>query len=260
VREIHEEYVKAGAEILETNTYGASRPRLETFGLAGKPEEINRAGVKLARRGGGREGGCLRGRFDRAAGVRIEPLGPTSFAEARAHFEEQAAALAEAGVDLLLLETFGSVSELREALAAARRRRAGHGAGGADDDRRRRTSAGRHRTGDFTRFLDESPADVIGLNCSVGPKAMFEAVERMLALTKQAAERMPNAGHPDEGGGAEHLSEQPRSTCRSTRGGCCGRGCGSSAAAAARRRSTSGASGARRGACSRAAVAAGDGG
>jgi methionine synthase / methylenetetrahydrofolate reductase(NADPH) len=233
IREIHEEYVKAGAEILETNTYGASRPRLETFGLAGKLEEINRAGVKLAREAGGEKADVFVAGSMGPLGLHIEPLGPTSFAEARQSFAEQAGVLVEAGVDLLLMETFGSVTELREALAAAR------AAAGPElvlvaqmtigDDGRLLDGT---ELEDFTRFLDESPADVIGLNCSVGPKAMFEAVERMLALTKKPLSALPNAGHPTKVEGRNIYLSSPEYMSQYARrmlwagvrivGGCCG--------------------------------------
>src|SRR5580658_5133749 len=118
VRQIHLEYVKAGAEILETNTFGATRPRLGAFGLAPKVREINRAGVRLARETA--SGGVFVAGAVGPLGVRIEPLGPTSFDEARAAFREQIDALLEAGIDLLILETFGNLDELREAVMAAR--------------------------------------------------------------------------------------------------------------------------------------------
>ncbi|MBX5495426.1 MAG: homocysteine S-methyltransferase family protein, partial [Bryobacteraceae bacterium] len=107
VKEIHQDYVKAGAEILETNTFGANRVRLGAFGLAEKLREINRAGVKLAREAA-RENVYVAGAIG-PMGVQIEPLGPMSFAEARSVFREQAEALVEAGVDLLILETFCSL-------------------------------------------------------------------------------------------------------------------------------------------------------
>src|SRR3984957_8931381 len=118
VRQIHQEYVKAGAEIVETNTYGASRLRLGAFALGEKVNEITRAGVRIVREAA-KEQAWVAGAVG-PLGVRIEPLGPTSFAEARAAFREQTDALVEAGVDLLILETFGNLDELREAVAAAR--------------------------------------------------------------------------------------------------------------------------------------------
>jgi methionine synthase / methylenetetrahydrofolate reductase(NADPH) len=195
VRQIHQEYVKAGAEILETNTFGANRPRLAAFGMAEKLREINRAAVRLAREAA--QGGAFVAGAVGPLGVRIEPLGPTSFAEARAAFREQMEALVEAGVDLLILETFGNLDELREAVMAARETAGdelavvaqvtiddfGHLPGGADTDA-------------FTREIDSWPVDVIGLNCSVGPKATLETIERMLRLSSKPMSAMPNAGLP----------------------------------------------------------------
>src|ERR1035438_1494358 len=104
VRQIHREYVKAGAEILETNTFGANRARLAAFGMAEKLAAINQAGVRIAREAAGDNNVYIAGAMG-PLGVRIEPLGPTSFAEAREIFREQAAALIEGGADLLILET-----------------------------------------------------------------------------------------------------------------------------------------------------------
>jgi methionine synthase I (cobalamin-dependent)/5,10-methylenetetrahydrofolate reductase len=195
VRQIHGEYVKAGAEILETNTFGASRPRLAAFGMAEKLRDINCAGVRLAREAAA--GGPFVAGAVGPLGVRIEPLGPTSFDEARAAFREQIEALVEAGADLLVLETFANIDELRQAALAAREA-AGDGLavvaqvtiddygnlpGGAD-------------TETFTRDLDAMPVDVIGLNCSVGPKAMLETIERMMTWSSKPMSAMPNAGVP----------------------------------------------------------------
>src|SRR3954447_21572199 len=124
VRQIHQEYVKAGAEILETNTFGATNQRLAAFGMAEKLRDINRAAVRLAREAA-KDGPFVAGAVG-PLGVRIEPLGPTSFAEARAAFREQIEALVEAGVDLLIMETFGNLDELREAVLA------GYDASGGD--------------------------------------------------------------------------------------------------------------------------------
>jgi homocysteine S-methyltransferase len=195
VRQIHQEYVKAGAEILETNTFGASRPRLAAFGMAEKLKEINRAAVKLAREAA-KDGPFVAGAVG-PLGVHIEPLGPTSFAEARAAFREQIDALLEAGVDLLIMETFGNLDELREAVLAARDAAGkdiaviaqvtiddfGHLPGGTD-------------TETFTREMDSWPVDAIGLNCSVGPKATLETIERMVQFTGKPLSAMPNAGLP----------------------------------------------------------------
>ena len=195
VRQIHQEYVKAGAEILETNTFGANRMRLAAFGFAEKLRAINQAGVRLAREAA-RENAFVAGAVG-PLGAHIEPLGPTSFAEARAIFREQIEVLLDAGVDLLVLETFANLDELREALFAARE------AAGPDiaivaqvtiDDNG--NLPGGTEIEVFTRRLDEWPADVIGVNCSVGPKTTLETVERMMAYSSKPTSAMPNAGVP----------------------------------------------------------------
>jgi methionine synthase / methylenetetrahydrofolate reductase(NADPH) len=195
IRDVHQEYVKAGAEILETNTFGANRKRLSAFGFAEKVRLINQAGVRIAREAA-RDQAFVAGAVG-PLGIRLEPLGSTSFAEARAIFREQIEALVEAGVDLLVLETFRDINELREAILAARE------AAGPDiviiaqasieDDGTLRDGTS---TEDFTRRLDEWPVDVIGLNCSSGPKVMLETIEKMVHFTKKPLSAMPNAGLP----------------------------------------------------------------
>src|SRR6202167_3120865 len=118
IRDVHQDYVRAGAEIIETNTFGANRKRLAAFGFAEKMRQINQAGVRIAREAA-RDLAFVAGAVG-PLGVRLEPLGATTFAEARALFREQFAALVEAGVDLLILETFRDLDELREAILAAR--------------------------------------------------------------------------------------------------------------------------------------------
>jgi len=195
VRDIHQEYVRSGAEILETNTFGSNRVRLGAFGLAEKLRAINEAGVRLARQAAGNHS-FVAGAMG-PLGVKIEPLGPTSFAEARSVFREQAEALYAAGIDLIVLETFFELNELREAISAARE------VVGPDmvimaqvtveDDGRLRDGAS---TATFTKSLDEWPVDVIGVNCSAGPKVALETVEKMAALTAKPLSAMPNAGLP----------------------------------------------------------------
>ena len=231
VRGIHQDYIKAGSEILETNTFGANRVRLAAFGMAEKLKDINRAGVRLAREAA-RDTAFVAGAVG-PLGVRIEPLGPTSFAEARAAFREQVDALAEAGVDVLIFETFGNLDELREAVLAARDSIGdavpiiaqvtiddfGHLPGGAD-------------TETFTREMDSWPVDVIGLNCSVGPKATLETIERMLAVSSKPMSAMPNAGLPMRVEGRNMYLSSPEYMAQYARrmlwagvkivGGCCG--------------------------------------
>jgi methionine synthase I (cobalamin-dependent)/5,10-methylenetetrahydrofolate reductase len=195
VKETHQEYVKAGAEIIESNTFGGNRVRLAAFGLADKLQAINEAGVRLAREAAG-DLAFVAGAIG-PMGVRIEPLGQMSFGEAREIFREQAAALVGAGVDLLILETFYDLNEIREAIFAARE------VAGPDmvivaqvtinDDGNLRDGA---TPESYTKQLDEWPCDVIGLNCSVGPKATLETLEKMMQYSTKPLSAMPNAGLP----------------------------------------------------------------
>jgi len=231
VKEIHCEYVKCGAEILETNTFGANRLRLAAFGLAEKAAAINEAGVRLAREAA-RDSAFVAGAIG-PLGVRIEPLGPTSFAEARACFREQADALLGAGIDLMVLETFYDIREVREAIYAAR-----EAAGDEmvivtqvtiDDDGNMPDGTD---TETFTRILHELPVDVIGLNCSVGPKATLETLEKMIRYSSKPMSVMPNAGLPTKVEGRNIYLCSPEYMAQYARrflwagakivGGCCG--------------------------------------
>jgi methionine synthase I (cobalamin-dependent)/5,10-methylenetetrahydrofolate reductase len=201
VRDVHQEYVRAGAELIETNTFGANRKRLAQFGFADKVRLINRAGVRIAREAAG----FARNEGDQAfvaaaigpLGVRLEPLGSTSIGEARSIFREQIDALVEAGVDCLMLETFRDLNEVRAAVEAAR-----ESAGSEiviiahlsiEDDGLLQDGTSIEN---FTRALDAMPVDVIGLNCSSGPKVMLETLEKMGAFTSKPLSALPNAGLP----------------------------------------------------------------
>ena len=193
VKEVHLGYVKAGADVIETNTFGASRLRLQKFGLGDKVREINLAGARLAREVAGDDlhvAGSVG-----PLGLRLEPLGHTSLADARQAFREQIEALAEGGVDLIIVETMVDLREAQQALLAAR------DVSGLpvavqmtiQDDGSTPTGTSPE---DFTRQLDSWGADLIGLNCSVGPAAVLEALERMTVVTKKKLSAQPNAGMP----------------------------------------------------------------
>lgn len=231
VAQIHREYADAGAEILETNTYGANRVRLTGFGLAEKLEAINAAGVRLAReasRGGPFVAGAMG-----PLGVHLEPLGPTSFAEARTIFREQAEVLIASGADLLVLETFGDLNELREAILAAR------DAAGPDpiiiaqvavDDFGRLSGGAPIET--FAREMGALPVDVLGVNCSVGPKTTLEVIEKLAQHSSKPMSAMPNAGIPTRVEGRNIYLCSPEYMAQYSRrmlwagvkivGGCCG--------------------------------------
>ena len=231
VRGIHLEYVKAGAEIVETNTFGANRMRLEGFGLADRLRAINEAGVRIAREAAGDEA-FVAGSVG-PLGTHIEPLGPTSFSEAEAVFAEQVETLAEAGADLLIFETFSNLEELHAAVRAARRIAGDELAIVAQvtiDDYGNLRDGTDTRT--FTRHMDQWPADVIGCNCSAGPKVTFETVEKMSQYTRKKLSAMPNAGHPSLVDGRKLYLCSPEYMAQYARrmlwagvrivGGCCG--------------------------------------
>jgi methionine synthase / methylenetetrahydrofolate reductase(NADPH) len=195
IRGIHHEYLQAGAEIIETNTFGANAFRLGRHSIADKVAEINRAGARLARETAKSFDVWVAGSVG-PLGTRIEPLGKTSFEEARQAFREQIASLAEAGVDLLMLETFGYLEEVHQAMLAAKDvgtklplivqvtiDEDGNCLDGSDPET-------------FVPRLEEWGADVIGCNCSVGPVAMLDAMERVRAATSLPLAAQPNAGIP----------------------------------------------------------------
>ncbi len=195
IRGIHHDYLQAGAEIIETNTFGANSFRLGRHSLADKVRDINHAGARLAREAAKSFDVWVAGSVG-PLGTRIEPLGKTSFQEARAAFRQQIEALAEAGVDLLILETFGYLEEIHQAMLAAKEvapslplvaqvtiDEDGNCLDGSDPQT-------------FVSKLEEWGADVIGCNCSVGPVAMLDAMEKVRAATSLPLAAQPNAGIP----------------------------------------------------------------
>jgi len=198
---VHEEYLQAGAEIIESNTFGGNRFRLARHGLAGKVNELNAAGVRIARQAVQRLKEKQAGEAWVAGavgplGVRLEPLGKTGLEEARAAFAEQIRALAEAGVDLLSIETMPALNEAREALAAAREV-APHLPAlvmvTVDDDGNCLDGA---TPAHAAALLTEWGATAIGVNCSTGPTTVLTAIEAMRAATTLPLVAMPNAGLP----------------------------------------------------------------
>src|SRR3984893_10829190 len=195
IRAIHHEYLQAGAEIVETNTFGANAFRLGRHSIADKVPDMNRMGARLAREAGKSFDVWVAGSVG-PLGTRIEPLGKTSFEEGRQAFREQIEALAEGGVDLIMLETFGYLEEVHQAMLAAKDVGAklplivhvtidedGNCLDGSDPET-------------FTPRLEEWGADVIGCNCSVGPGALLDAMERVRALPPLPLSAQPNAGIP----------------------------------------------------------------
>ncbi len=193
IQDVHRAYLTAGAEVIETNTFGANRFKLQAFGFQERVAEINRQGAKVAREAAG-DRAWVAGSLG-PLGLKIEPWGPTSVEEAEAAFKEQAAALVEGGVDLFVLETFTDLNEIHQAIRAVRSICAlpvvaqmtieedGNSLYGTAPEI-------------FAKRLDEWGADVVGINCSVGPQVMLECLERMVKITDRPISIQPNAGRP----------------------------------------------------------------
>lgn len=229
VADIHREYVRAGADVIETNTFGANRAKLTTFGLADQLAAINREGARIARRVA-RDRAWVAGSMG-PLGIRIEPWGRTTAAEAEAAFAEQAAALVEGGVDLFVLETFGDLGEITAAIRGVRSVSPlpivaqvttdsdGNTPDGTPIDR-------------LAVALEDAGADVIGVNCSVGPAAMLDAIERMARASSARLAAQPNAGRPRDVDGRNLYLSSPDYMASYARrfvaagvrlvGGCCG--------------------------------------
>jgi methionine synthase / methylenetetrahydrofolate reductase(NADPH) len=229
VREIHTEYIRAGADIIETNTFGATAHKLQQYGLEANLHEINVLAARIAREAAG-DRTYVAGAIG-PLGLRIEPYGPTSFEEAKEMFKTQAAALIEGGVDLFCLETFSDVSEIRQAIAAIRElcdlpivaqmtiMTDGNTLFGTTPEL-------------FTERLDNWGADVIGLNCGVGPAIILSALEKMRAVTKKKLSAQPNAGLPRDVQGRQFYMCSPEYMSKFAKrfiqagakfiGGCCG--------------------------------------
>jgi methionine synthase I (cobalamin-dependent)/5,10-methylenetetrahydrofolate reductase len=230
VAQVHREYIGAGADCIETNTFGANRFKLAPFGLEAKVHDINRLGAHLAKQAA-RDMAYVAGSVG-PLGVQIEPLGRLSYDEAKDAFKEQIAGLLEGGSDILILETFGHIPELLQAVCAAReldRTIPLIAQVSVGDDGRLLSGAS---LGTLAAALHEQPIDVLGMNCSIGPKAMLDALEELRTLTPIPLSAQPNAGLPVSVGGRniymtspEYMAEYAKrfiQTGVSVVGGCCG--------------------------------------
>ncbi|MDJ0521532.1 MAG: bifunctional homocysteine S-methyltransferase/methylenetetrahydrofolate reductase [Planctomycetota bacterium] len=194
VGEVHRSYVQAGAEVIETNTFGANPVKLRQHGLEEETEHINRRAAEIAVEAVG-GGGFVVGAIG-PLGIRIEPWGPTGVDEAEAFFRRQVQGLIDGGVRDFLLETFGDINEARAAMEAVRAL--------APDatlivqmtvDREGVSGYGTTPEA-FGARLDAWGADVIGVNCSVGPSAMLTVLEHLREATDKPLAVQPNAGPP----------------------------------------------------------------
>ena len=234
VADVHGDYLKAGADVIETNTFGANRMKLRAFGLGDQVAEINRAGAELARQAivkAGRQSDAYVAGAIGPLGVRVEPWGKTGVDEAETMFREQAQALLDGGVDLFILETFRDLNEIGAAIAAVRgicdlpivaqmtTEEDGASLDGAPPEQ-------------FAPELIKRGASVVGINCSVGPAAMLETVERISDIVDVWLSAQPNAGRPRDIEGRnlylcspEYMASYARRFIASgvrLVGGCCG--------------------------------------
>jgi homocysteine S-methyltransferase len=237
ITDIHREYLKAGAEIIETNTFGASRLKLAQQGLDDRLVEINVAAARLARKAidtAARHDAFVAGSIS-PLGVRIEPYGPTSVDEARDIFREQAQALLEGGVDCFVLETFHDLAEIEQAFKAIREITDIPIFAQMTINDHLQTAYGTPLeviTTRLDRLLDVEGADVVGLNCSVGPNAILAAIEKIRPLTSRRLSAQPNAGNPRDVQGRQMYMASPEYMAKFSKrlinagakfvGGCCG--------------------------------------
>lgn len=230
IESIHSEYISAGADIIETNTFGANFYKLSPHGLDDKTYEINKRGAEIA---------CTIAKNKALVagsvgplGIQIEPLGKVSYEEAKEAFKEQIRGLIDGGVDLLIFETFGLTAKLVQAIKAAKE---------LDPDI---PIIAQVTINDDINLLSGEPLeyfiqaisdfqiDAVGLNCSVGPKLMLEGVEKLRQLTSIPISVQPNAGTPQNIGGRniymaspEYMAEYAKRFIQSGAtivGGCCG--------------------------------------
>jgi homocysteine S-methyltransferase len=229
VAEVHQAYIRAGADVIETNTFGANRIKLGAFGLADRVAALNSQGARIARHAA-RESAYVAGAIG-PLGIRIEPWGKTGVDEAEAYFREQARALVDGGVDLFVLETFRDVNEIGAAIRAVRSictlpvvaqvttEEDGNSLDGAAPEV-------------FVPQLEQLGATLVGVNCSVGPAAMLETIERMGRVASVPLSAQPNAGRPREIDGRNIYLSSPEYMASYARrfiahgvrlvGGCCG--------------------------------------
>ena len=229
VENVHRNYVNAGAEVIETNTFGANPVKLSSYGLADRTEEINRAAVELARRAA-QSRALVVGAIG-PLGIRIEPLGPTSREEAQEFYHRQVDGLVEGSVDGFVLETFSDLNELEQAFKAVRSRSPLPVMCQVTVGEDCCTSYGTSPE-DVATEVASWGTDVIGINCSVGPAVMLDAVERMAEVTDLPLSAQPNAGLPRAVGDRKIYLATPEYMAQYARrmieagarfvGGCCG--------------------------------------
>jgi len=229
IKSIHSDYIKAGADVIETNSFGANRLKLKTYGLEKDTYKINYEAVRVAKEaasGKAYVAGSV-GPLDR----QIAPLGDLSFDEAVGFFKEQIKALKEGGCDLIILETFADIKELKAAFIAARE------IGDIPVQAQMTFEGGQRSTygtppAAFAVLFQSLGADIIGTNCSTGPKELSRVIKEIAPRTNKFISCLPNAGLPELRAGKTYFPETPKSFARyavefaklgvNLIGGCCG--------------------------------------
>lgn len=229
IKSIHSDYIKAGADVIETNSFGANRLKLKTYGLQNDTHRINHEAARIARE-------TVAGRAYVAGSVgpldrQIAPLGDLSFDEAVGFFKEQIKALKEGGCDLIILETFADIKELKAAFIAARE------VGDIPVQAQMTFEGGQRSTygtppAAFAVLFQSLGADIIGTNCSTGPKELSRVIKEIAPRTNKFISCLPNAGLPELRAGKTYFPETPKSFARyavefarlgvNLIGGCCG--------------------------------------
>jgi len=199
IRQIHADYVAAGADVIETNTFGADTIRLRQYGLAERCEEINRAAVRLARTAAG-DTVYVAGSVGPCTSPNQLITDSQAIVEVEAAYAEQIGALTDEGVDVILLETFTSLKELQLAARVAKSRGVAVIASFAVDEDGK-TASGTSAEVMADTLSGDGNVDVVGLNCGTGPANYYDVLRRILAHSAKPVLAMPNAGLPRTVGG-----------------------------------------------------------
>lgn len=232
INEIHRAYIKAGAEIIETNTFGANRVRLAAYGLENQVVKINRQGVRIARDAREIEGKSI---FTAGSigplGKPLAPIGKITAKEAFDAFREQAEGLLEGGIDLFIVETQSDFKEIEQAVLAIRSLSQLPIIAQMTFTEEGKTLTGM-RPKETVQFLSSLPVEIVGANCSVGPQGILAVISQMAHQTKKYLSAQPNAGLPRLVAGRFVYSTPPEYFAEYARfflaagvtivGGCCG--------------------------------------
>jgi methionine synthase I (cobalamin-dependent)/5,10-methylenetetrahydrofolate reductase len=196
VQKVHQDYIKAKAEIIETNTFGGNRFRLSAHGLQGKLKQINFKGARIAREAREIEGEpvFVAGSIG-PLGKPLAPIGKITLRQAQDTFQEQAEALLEGGVDLFIVETFSDLNEIKEAIKGIRKVSQLPIIAQMTFSEEGLTLMG-HTPEEIAKELEKMKVEVMGVNCSVGPQRVLDVIYQMKKVTSLNLSAQPNAGFP----------------------------------------------------------------